>query len=65
MEQPIQFEEALKQLEELTMKLESGEGTLEEMIARYEEGMKLAKLCNDRLDAYEKKITMLSGADQA
>lgn len=65
MEEKLQFEEALKKLEELTAKLESGEGTLEEMIARYEEGMGLVKLCNDRLDAYEKKITTLSGSEQS
>lgn len=65
MEETMRFEEALQKLEGLTTRLESGEGSLEEMIAQYEEGMKLVKLCNDRLDAYEKKITTLSGAEQA
>ncbi len=65
MEKAIQFEEALKTLEEQTAMLESGEGTLEEMIRRYEECMKLVKLCNDRLDAYEKKIITLGGDEQA
>ncbi|MDO4573235.1 MAG: exodeoxyribonuclease VII small subunit [Clostridia bacterium] len=64
MEDTLRFEEALKRLEELTKQLETGEGTLEEMIERYETGMRLVKLCNERLDAYEKKITMLSGTEQ-
>ena len=54
---PIAFETAL---EAVTRKLESGEGTLEEMIALYEKGMELVKLCNARLDTYEKKIEKLT-----
>ena len=56
----IAFETALEELETVTRKLESGEGTLEEMIALYEKGMELVKLCNARLDTYEKKIEKLT-----
>ena len=64
MDEKLQFEEAIQRLETMTAQLESGEGSLEEMVQRYEECMKLVKLCNDRLDAYEKKITMLSNAEK-
>lgn len=65
-DEPLAFEKALEELEDVTRKLESGEGSLEEMIALYEKGMELVKQCNARLDAYEKKIeklTTLSGED--
>lgn len=64
MDEKLQFEEALQRLESMTAQLESGEGSLDEMVQRYEECMKLVKLCNDRLDAYEKKITMLSNEEK-
>jgi exodeoxyribonuclease VII small subunit len=65
MDEKLQFEEAIHRLETMTAQLESGEGSLEEMVQRYEECMKLVKLCNDRLDAYEKKITMLGNAEKS
>ena len=58
----MKFEEALSMLETLIGQLEGGEGTLEDMVSRYEECMKLVALCNERLDAYEKKITTLNEA---
>ena len=65
MEKKPSFEESLKRLEGLTAALESGEGSLDEMIARYEEGMKLVKLCTEQLDAYEKRIEKLNEAERA
>ena len=61
-EQPA-FEETMTKLEAVTKRLESGEGTLEEMIALYEQGMGLIQICNERLNAYEAKITKLSGME--
>lgn len=60
MVEKIKFEDAMSQLDGVVRQLESGEGTLDEMIAQYEKGMKLMKLCNQQLDAYEAKITKLS-----
>lgn len=60
----VPFEEAMSQLDGVVKKLESGEGTLEEMIRLYEQGMKLVTECNERLDAYEAKITKLSQSNQ-
>ena len=59
-DEKLSYEEALCALEAVVRKMESGEGALEEMIALYERGMELVKLCNTRLDAYETKITKLS-----
>lgn len=53
------FEEALKKLENVVAKLESGEIMLEESIRLFEEGMKLSSLCQKRLDDADRKIEML------
>ncbi|MBI5522668.1 MAG: exodeoxyribonuclease VII small subunit [Desulfarculus sp.] len=53
------FEQSLKRLEEIVDKLEDQELELEEAIALFEEGVKLAEACGARLDAAEKKVTLL------
>ena len=45
-------------------RLEKGDGSLEEAFADYEEGMKLVKSCNEKIEMIEKRILVLSG-DQA
>lgn len=53
------FEEALKKLENVVAKLESGEIMLEESIRLFEEGMKLSSICQKRLDDADRKIETL------
>jgi exodeoxyribonuclease VII small subunit len=53
------FEEALGRLEAIVEDLEGGELTLEESIARYEEGMKLSRGLAKTLDEAEKRIEKL------
>lgn len=53
------FEDALKRLETIVEELESGELSLEESIARYEEGMKLSRRLTQTLDEAEKRIERL------
>ncbi len=53
------FEEALQQLEAVVEKLESGEASLEESIALFEQGMTLAKLCEGKLNWAAAKIQEL------
>lgn len=53
------FEDALKQLEEITERIEKGEIGLEESIAQYERGMGLVKQCRDILTKAEHKIQQL------
>lgn len=57
--QKISFDEALLSLEDIARLLDSGELGLEESIARYEEGIKLARLCQEKLEESERKIEML------
>ncbi len=58
------FEEALAQLEQIVSKLEGGELSLDESLAAFEDGVRLSKVCHDRLDQAEQKVEVLlsSGA---
>lgn len=59
METPIQdlsFEDALKELERIVARLESGEATLDESIRLYERGDHLRQRCAERLDAAQARI---------
>jgi exodeoxyribonuclease VII small subunit len=53
------FEEALQKLETIVETMESGDLPLESLIARYEEGVKLAKVCQEKLAEAELKIQQL------
>ncbi|MEA1985816.1 MAG: exodeoxyribonuclease VII small subunit [Euryarchaeota archaeon] len=53
------FEDSLDELEEIVDKLEHGQLTLEESIAIFERGMKLAYQCNQQLVESEQKIEQL------
>ena len=53
------FEGLYRRLEEAVEKLEKGGLPLEESIALYEEGMQLAKRCQEILDKAELRITKL------
>ena len=59
MAEEVKFEEALKKLEKIVDSLESGDIGLDDSIKKYEEGMKLLKLCTAKLDEVEKKIELL------
>ncbi len=54
------FEDAYRQLETIVQKLEAGGLPLEESIALYEEGMRLAQLCNKQLDTAELRVTQIT-----
>jgi exodeoxyribonuclease VII small subunit len=55
----VSFEQLYSRLEETVGKLERGGLPLEESIALYEEGMELAKKCQEILDKAELRITKL------
>ncbi len=55
----IDFEEALKKMEEIVKSLEEGELSLSESLKKFEEGVELAKFCEKRLDEAERKIQKL------
>jgi len=53
------FEAALARLEEIVRSLESGELALEQSLKLFEEGVKLARVCNARLEEAERKVEVL------
>ncbi len=53
------FEDALNRLEKIVSKLEDGEIPLEESLKLFEEGIRLSRLCNQKLDEAEKKVEIL------
>lgn len=60
---PKDFEDALKKLEAIVRELEEGELSLEKSLARYEQGVRLARFCNAKLEEAEKRIEMLQTKD--
>jgi exodeoxyribonuclease VII small subunit len=60
----IKFEQALAKLEKIVEELESGKLSLEEAIAKYEEGMRLSKACSRKLEAARKRIEILVKSDK-
>jgi len=53
------FEEAVKKLEKIVEDMESGELPLEGMLSRFEEGTRLVKVCQSKLEEAELKIQKL------
>ncbi|MFC4324033.1 exodeoxyribonuclease VII small subunit [Litchfieldia salsa] len=62
-EQAISFEEAMKKLEGIVSKLEEGDVPLEQAINYFQEGMKLSKLCHDKLQNVEKQMDQILKED--
>jgi exodeoxyribonuclease VII small subunit len=54
------FEQAMSRLEEIVETMESGDLALEDLIVRYEEGMKLVKICQERLASAEERIEIIT-----
>ena len=62
----LTFEEALTQLQQLVEALERGDGSLEESLERYEQGMKLVAYCQELLDKAELRVQeLLPNGDEA
>ena len=53
------FEDALKKLESIVEAMEGGELPLETLLAKFEEGMRLMKICQTKLEEAELKIRQL------
>ena len=53
------FEKSIEKLEKIVEEMEQGEVNLDNMLKKFEEGMKLAKFCTKKLDEAEKKIEIL------
>jgi exodeoxyribonuclease VII small subunit len=55
----LAFEEALKKLETIVEAMESEDLPLEALLAKYEEGTRLAKMCQEKLAEADIKIQQL------
>ena len=53
------FETALARLEEIVQELEQGDLPLEQSLKLFEEGIKLSRICNTRLEEAERKVEIL------
>ena len=60
-ENTMTIEETFAALDALIDQLESGKGSLEDAFKHYEEGMKLVKSCNEKIEKIEKQILVLGG----
>ena len=58
----LPFEEALKKLEGIVEAMEADDLPLETLLARYEEGARLVKTCQEKLAEAEVKIQQLEKA---
>lgn len=61
----LSFENALERLEAIVDELERGELPLEQALAAFEEGVGLSRRCAETLEAAERRIEVLAGADGA
>jgi exodeoxyribonuclease VII small subunit len=55
----LTFEQLLKRLEEVLAELEGGKLSLEDSLARFEEGMRLRALCEEKLKGVELRMEKL------
>jgi exodeoxyribonuclease VII small subunit len=60
----LSFEEALRTLEETVNDLETGDLTLEESLAFFEQGQKLADFCNQRLENAVLRVEQLTAGGE-
>ena len=57
----ITFEQAMSRLEEIIAALENNQISLEKSVDLFQEGIKLSKICSDKLAGIEDKVANLSG----
>ena len=55
----ITFEEAMNRLEEIIKTLEDNQTSLEKSVDLFQEGIKLSKICSDKLAGIENKVAKI------
>ena len=55
------IEDILSQVEDTIANLEAEDISLEDSFVQYKKGMELLKVCNEKIDAIEKKVLILNG----
>jgi len=56
----LTFEQAIQRLEKIVADMEGAELPLEDVLKKYEEGTRLVRFCNQKLEEAEKKIEVLT-----
>ncbi len=59
------FEDALARLEEITRELEEGDLSLDVSLKKFDEGIKLTRFCNEKLEAARAKVELLLDEDDS
>ena len=62
-ESKISFEDALSQLEDVVIRMESGESPLESLVENYQSGVRLLKLCRSKIELAEMKVKEVTDQD--
>lgn len=60
-EKNVSLEEMFGQIENIISELENPEIDIEDAFSKYENGMKILKECNSKIDTIEKKVLVISG----
>ena len=55
----LKFEESMARLEEILAELEGGDGSLDDLLKLYTEGVELIRSCNEQLEKTEQRVKML------
>lgn len=58
-EKELSIEETFEKLDAMLAELESEDISLEESFQKYEQGMKLLKYCDEKIEKVEKKVLLL------
>lgn len=61
----ITIEEGFGKLEEIINQMEQEEVSLEDSFELYNQGIKLVKECNEKIDLVEKQIKIIEGSDNS
>lgn len=62
-EKELTFEESLNELEKIVKDLESGNTPLDKAIDEFNEAMKIAKVCDEKLKNAEEKVNKILNKD--
>jgi exodeoxyribonuclease VII small subunit len=58
------FEDAIRRLNEIVQKLEKGDLPLEDSLRLFEEGIRLSRASQEKLDSAQKQVEQLLGVDE-
>ena len=64
MDKEMTFEQAMKRLEEIAAIIQKNECTLDEGLKLYEEGLKLAAFCDEKLTVFQNRLNELASKEE-